>query len=137
MAKDPKRHHFVARAYMLMFSSDGKHEHGLFKNSTKHIIPLKLTSIDKICVENIFYTVIGKNGKNTIIKSELARFEDNVPNRVFSSLSSSLLYPFRNNGVILDRVQKFRLVDSIVIQLLRGRQYVSTGTVCWMRPIKV
>ena len=119
---EPKRHHYVTRAYMRRFSND-EHVYVLFKKDDNNCtITQKPTSIENICVETDFYTVFEEDEKkNSSVERLLARFEDETPNTVFSYIQPDLVFPFQEGGTILDAKQKKMIVDSIAIQIARGK----------------
>ena len=104
---EPKRHHYVTRAYMRRFSND-EHVYVLFKKDDNNCtITQKPTSIENICVETDFYTVFEEDEKkNSSVERLLARFEDETPNTVFSYIQPDLVFPFQEGGTILDARQK-------------------------------
>ena len=123
MKKTPKRHHFVTRAYMNRFSDGSGHIYVLFKNKKGcHFVSKKPINVQNLCVENDFYTTFGVNMKKSVcVEQALARFEDEVPNSIFAQSPPNLLYPYINGGVVLNYIQKIKLVDAIAIQIIRGK----------------
>lgn len=122
MTKQPRRHHFVTRAYMRRFSEDGEHVYTVFKKGRSGFIPPKPTSVENLCLENDFYTILDPDmKKNTRVEEILARYEDTIKRELFDYIPVDLLHPFQENAPILTKRQKLRLCDAIAMQIARGK----------------
>lgn len=120
MANEPKRHHYVTRAYMRRFSDDNKHVFVLFKKNRKDRVSQSI-NIDKLCVESDFYALYNDKQKYMDVENSLAWFEDSISNKVLSQIDPNLVFPFNEGGVMLSERQKIMVVDAIAVQIARGK----------------
>lgn len=118
MPNEPIKHHYVQKAYLKRFSYDSKRVFVLRKEGGS----VFASNINDVCSENNFNTRYDNKNKHDIkVELGFSKIENNYPNQLFRVIPEKLKYPYQNGGVILSKIEKEALVETVLLQLVRSK----------------